>query len=252
MQEGKCAYCETERQLCNSHAIPHSVFKKIHRAASGQALTLDTSGNPPALSNESGADLLLCECCEAQMNTRFDAYGYNWMNCARKHLSSIPSPRRSIPVDPTRMAQFIASVLWRCSISSSKTYRGFSLPPAEVNLFLSAIAKGADPFITMSFSIKDIFDGNDHYSQKQLETFIFPPIGYDGSIERTQLRLYTMSMMGFHLAVTSPRLPYAIRSKPSHLLRKSKHIFIRKTDFRKIPSYGKYIEAGSLSLFPHV
>jgi len=76
MSIGQCRLCLNQRPLCNSHALPNSVFKSILRKNAGNAKVIFYDVTTPARNSSDtwGAELL-CKDCEAKLNHKYDAYG---------------------------------------------------------------------------------------------------------------------------------------------------------------------------------
>ncbi|TOM85844.1 hypothetical protein CGH68_20855, partial [Vibrio parahaemolyticus] len=74
----KCQLCLCKSELCNSHAIPDSVFRSLFKQGNGQAIEL-SSGEliPNRKSQDSWATDQLCSGCEVKLNITYDQYGLN-------------------------------------------------------------------------------------------------------------------------------------------------------------------------------
>lgn len=128
---GICRLCLESRPLCNSHALPNSIFNYILRKNDGKAIVLaDDKDTPVQFSSDTWDAELLCADCERRLNENYDAYG---MALFRGHEGATRREDegiRFLRVDRKRLRMFFLSVLWRVSVSTHPSYSNINLPVA--------------------------------------------------------------------------------------------------------------------------
>jgi hypothetical protein len=131
MRIGLCRLCLMQKPLCDSHALPNSLFNYIFRKNSGKAIVIVDDATTPAHNSSDTWDVeLLCEDCERKLNRKYDAYG---MAVLRGHRGSVAVHGGGVDllkVDRRRLRMFFLSVLWRVSVSSHPNYSNIDLPHA--------------------------------------------------------------------------------------------------------------------------
>lgn len=131
MRIGLCKLCLSQKPLCDSHALPNSLFNYILRSNSGKAIVItDDEDTPARLSSDTWDVELLCETCERKLNRNYDSYGIavfrGHQGAVSKHSEGVDLLR----VERRRLRMFFLSVLWRISVSNHPSYLNISLPHA--------------------------------------------------------------------------------------------------------------------------
>jgi len=143
MKSGICKLCMTQRELCDSHALPNSAFKYIFRQSEGKAIVLtDDSQTPIKTSSDSWSDYLLCLVCEKILNDGFDQYGIAVFRGDKGHTRILNEGILFGDVDKQRLRMFFLSLLWRISISPHDSYRNIDLPYVLKEELRDAFFKG--------------------------------------------------------------------------------------------------------------
>jgi hypothetical protein len=130
-----CTLCGLDRKLIKAHAVPEAFFRELR-----------VNGEVPVLvSGEQGRFLkkapigvydegILCEVCEPTFGA-IDDYGINVLlkdfGTYFKPLSKSGETAgfESTTADPSRLLQFLVSVLWRASMSTHPFYSKVALGP---------------------------------------------------------------------------------------------------------------------------
>ncbi|OEE77128.1 hypothetical protein A1OQ_05665 [Enterovibrio norvegicus FF-162] len=123
-----CKLCRNNTELCDSHAIPDSLFKSIFSSGSGQAILLDGSENKPIRqTQDSWSTEQLCMRCEKKLNESYERYslkalrgGYGFERTEGGVLFS--------ELNTQTVRHFVAAILWRASVSKHDSYAAVTLP----------------------------------------------------------------------------------------------------------------------------
>lgn len=233
---GICHLCKNLRPLCNSHAIPHSFFKDLHRQNSGQAIVISSAPGSLRKSNESGVDRLLCSKCENILGNGLDGPAYHWMKFVRKKLLKGPISG-GIEIDSLLIAKFITSVFWRCSVSNNPLYKNIFVTTHEREIMRVGSVENENPFEHMSFSIADLYDSKNQFNGTSLAEFILPPTTWTNPNKNSKQKLLFLTITGFLLVLIVPRVKPSERSRPTYLSPKKDRIFLRPSDIRTNPIF---------------
>ena len=124
-----CKLCRTKKELCNSHAIPDSIFKVIFRSNSGKAILI--SYDPDKVngySQDSWATEQLCEKCDRKLNKSFEEYSRKALSGSFNNFTRLENGVHFESLDTLKIRQFIVAIMWRASISEHGSYKAISLP----------------------------------------------------------------------------------------------------------------------------
>ncbi|MGU3796416.1 hypothetical protein [Vibrio diabolicus] len=173
----KCKLCRTPSELCNSHAIPDSLFKSIFSAGSGQAILLDgADGVPIKKTQDSWATKQLCKRCESKLNTYYEDYSQKVLR--NKFGSERTESGVSFQnIDTQIIRSFVAAILWRVSISDHKNYAAITLSD-KLNEKLRFTLNTSSEISKRTFSVRgfkliDSTEGS--FSRKNLRDCIISP-----------------------------------------------------------------------------
>lgn len=175
MQPDACPYCMNSNDLCRSHAIPSSFFRPMQRSGSGQAIRISNDDRPSIKSNDTGAALLLCRRCEHTFNHLFDTPADTFCNQVTPLYRSSNNAILRSDADPTPIAGFILSVIWRESRSNSPLYNLFKLNKTLDIIILNILKSNANLFELFSFKLSRISDRADHFTREDLSNVAFGP-----------------------------------------------------------------------------
>jgi hypothetical protein len=178
---GICRLCLKRQPLCDSHALPNSVFKYILRKNAGKAIVITDDATSPARKSSDTWDAeLLCAECEKKLNREYDAYG---MAVFRGHKGSVRADRNSVEllhIDRRRLRMFFLSVVWRVSVSHHPSYSNIDLPHAWEEELRSAFdEERAIPDSRYTVALYKMRDSTPvgGFSNDDLRSFIAAPFG---------------------------------------------------------------------------
>jgi hypothetical protein len=207
MRDGICKLCLEYRPLCDSHALPNSLFNYILRKNDGKAVVIADDANTPVQFSSDTWDVeLLCVDCERSMNEKYDAYGLAVFRGHEGAALRESEGVRLVRIDRKRLRMFFLSVLWRISVSSHPNYSNIDLPvPWEEDL-RSAFHNGRpihDSRYTVAvYKMRDTTPEGG-FSNEDLRGFIMAPFGrrYDSFIS------VCFPFLGFFVETFFPKVP---------------------------------------------
>ena len=180
---GKCKLCEKEDELCKSHAIPDSLFRKLFAKDSGKAIKL-SDDDFVQYTNESGWDYQLCRKCEAHLNFSYDKNAIKYLTHTEFQVSALCGVvLRKIDVASIRM--FYLSVLWRAVNSNNTIYAkiknsvDFALNEKLRNSLLLGVCF---PERECMVSLQFLFDPDRVLDKNSFATLICTPFIFDGCV----------------------------------------------------------------------
>lgn len=171
---GTCALCLTDGPLCQSHALPHALFKEIHRRNNGSAIAISSGGEILHKTSDSGKAYLLCRSCENRLNLDFDAPAINALKQAR--AQQFPRPGTTIKVSSDVLGWFMLSVAWRAVVSGARVYADLRMPAGMSEALRSMIwLRGDSPHDVASYFISDLYDSHGTFTRTALNDFVVVP-----------------------------------------------------------------------------
>lgn len=174
----KCKLCRIKSELCNSHAIPDSVFRSLFKKGNGQAIKLSSNERTPnCKSQDSWATEQLCNKCETKLNINYDQYGLNLLRgkvgdiekgCEGVHFSNI---------DTLKFKSFVLSVFWRCAVSEHQNYKIIEVSSVFLELIRSSLVKSAKvPKNSCTVFVQRLVDTKESgFSEPNLRELIVSP-----------------------------------------------------------------------------
>lgn len=151
-----CALCGLDRKLIKAHAIPEAFFRELRTGGEIPLLISGVQGHFPKKAPIGVYDEgILCEVCEPRFGA-IDDYGVNvFLKDFHSDFQPISQGDQtagfeSAIADPTRLLQFLVSVLWRASTSMHPFYSKVDLGRHEP---LARLAVN-----TLGFKLSDVFD----------------------------------------------------------------------------------------------
>ncbi|WP_372088452.1 hypothetical protein P7L79_05340 (plasmid) [Tistrella mobilis] len=236
-----CKRCGAVALLCRSHAINDAFFKGIFRENSGKAHHLAIGAEKPVTTSESGWDYLLCEACEAHLNNNLDRWGHRWFKDAQDKIAR-DGWRGKFEIDPTRMARYVASVMWRASVSKAGAYEGFITNPTLRGQLKAVMDDQESPLEDFSVAINLLYDSEGQFSASALRRIILSPISWikrGGQIDRFVI---SMTVEGFLVVASYPKFPWRNRLSSGFLNAQKSYIFMRPSDIRKTAPFPDLLE----------
>lgn len=217
MRPGTCKLCLRSTTLCDSHALPNSLFNYILRKNDGKAIVIvDDAHTPIRYSSDTWDVQLLCADCERLLNQRYDAYG---MSVFRGHQGKVILDSVGVNllrIDRRRLRMFFLSVLWRISVSSHPNYSNIDLPFLWEEDLRSALLEGKP--ITQSRYTVAVYKMRDStpeggFDGESLRNFIMSPFGRSFG----NLMSVCYPFMGFFVETFLPKVPHKYAKRPGVL-----------------------------------
>ncbi len=216
MEHGLCRLCEEFRDLCNSHALPDSAFRRLLREGDGKAISLvDDKDTPVRYSSDSWGANLLCLSCEDKLNRAYDEYGIGVLTGQKCSVQRVDSGVTFRNIDRPRFRMFFLSLLWRASISHHENYRNIDLPHTWGRELHAALRSGSkvrsSVFAVTIYRLCDSTRGG--FSSDSLRSLIAAPFGraFESFIS------ICIVIYGFFVEVFLPRLPTRFSRRPGVL-----------------------------------
>ena len=193
------------KELCDSHAIPKAVFKPMLRGGTGAISIVDDESTPNANSTDSWDRPLLCLDCEREFNERFDQYGMRVLKGQAGTFEATAHGVRVSGVDQRRLAAFVASVVWRASMSDHPAYaKLFALPPeVKRRLYDSLLGVHGGPRLP-SVALARLVDSAGIFSRAHLREVVLAPFLATG--DNKQAAFMVVSGFVFVLFFSPPTL----------------------------------------------
>lgn len=233
---GICRLCLKRGELCDSHALPNSVFKYIFRKSQGKAIVLTGDSNTAIQnSSDSWSQSLLCYACEGKLNKNFDQYGISVFrgNQGQTKIQDEGIAFRNI--DKVRLKGFFLSLLWRISISQHANYSNINLPYAleeELREALMEERKFRGSLSTVAiYRLRDSTKIDD-FSQEGLREFVMSPFGREytnGPISVCFL------FFGYFIEIFISKIPAKYLSRPGVIAGDTPILLAPYLEFLEVP-----------------
>lgn len=244
MRLGTCRLCQQHRELCDSHALPNSLFNYILRKSDGKAIAVtDDPTTPTQYTADTWDTELLCQDCEESLNNRYDRYG---MAVFRGHIGTVSRGSAGVTitgVDRRRLRMFFLSVLWRISISSHPSYSNIDLPYAwEEELHDALRTDRHVPSARFTVTVYKLRDSTrtGGFDAEALRSFIMAPFGRSfGSLISV-----CFLFLGFFVEVFLPRVPKAYSKRTGVLHGTSRVFFAPYAEVLEIPEIMQLLVRG--------
>jgi hypothetical protein len=239
-----CCSCHRRPSIPNSHAIPRSFFRKISRENSGKFIIINDGADPARNSVDISKAHILCTECEKVFDVKFDR---PIIDAVRKIRSAYEGKKKTIVLDDsTAVRRSLASILWRCSKSSSQLYSAFK-PNQEFEALLETDWRGEGEFC-LAYKLDTLIDSvpfsQGGLSSKDLEMFILPPRlhsvshGYKARAKRGVGTIFVMG--GVVVTALAPR-PSKTRERQSGYMRTDSGISLKGADIWEIPFVKEFL-----------
>ena len=244
MRLGTCRLCEQTRELCDSHALPNSLFNYILRKSDGKAVAvIDDPTTPVRYSADTWDTELLCQDCEESLNNRFDRYG---MGVFRGNIGASSRGSEGVTfagINQRRLRMFFLSVLWRISVSSHPNYSNIDLPYAWEHELHDALRAGRHvPGARFTVAVYRMRDSTpiDGFDAEALRNFIMAPFGRDFGTFISVCFLF----LGYFVEVFLPRVPKAYSKRPGVLYGNSTVFMAPYVELLDIPEIVRILVRG--------
>lgn len=235
MPVGACRLCGNWSELCDSHALPNSLFRNVFRQSAGKAVVVtDDASTPTCYSSDSWDTELLCRACEDLLNERYDKYGVEALRGGAGGVVHGADGVTFTNVDRRRLRMFVLSVLWRMSVSSHRSYSNIDLPSSWEEELHEALHVGKPvPRSRYTVAIYRLRDSTDRggFSNEDLQAIIMSPFArkFPGFISICFL------FFGFFIEVFLPKVPKAYSARPGVLFGASPIFFAPYLEVLDVP-----------------
>lgn len=214
MLVGTCRLCLLHRSLCDSHALPDSLFNYILRKNSGKAIVItDDATTPVQYSADTWETELLCQQCEQLLNRLYDAYGMAVFRGQEGGVLRASEGVLLLRIDRRRLRMFFLSVLWRISVSTHHSYSNIELPAQWEEELRTALLAGRSlpqgKYTVAVYKMRDTTPKGG-FSNEALRSFIAAPFArrFDGFIS------VCYPFLGFFVETFLPRVPEKYAKRP--------------------------------------
>jgi len=176
--KGYCKLCRCFGALENSHAIGDSIFKKITRKSSGQAISFTHDLSEPVhYTQDSWAKPQLCSSCEKLLNTRYEGYGLKVLRGKTKpEVSDSGVSFKSL--DQDRLAKYFLSIIWRAYHSNHPAYANTKMLLSDSEYIRVALLDGVKiPNNKFSIRVSRIMDlsSKPSFTRESIKDLIVSP-----------------------------------------------------------------------------
>lgn len=163
--QGICHRCRLMTKLIDGHSIPNAFVRHAKGEGSLKYIPLGDA-QKIAGARSTGSHPILCSYCDGKLGKDFDKPVFEWTT------KQIPT---ATSIDDATLAQFLASVFWRASLSNHHYYRDFLGSKHALTPFLEqATYESKETFLIASYDVKKMTD--DIFPITALESLIIYPV----------------------------------------------------------------------------
>ncbi|KLV09222.1 hypothetical protein ABT56_03245 [Photobacterium aquae] len=200
----KCQLCLCKSELCNSHAIPDSVFRSLFKQGNGQAIEL-SSGEfiPNRKSQDSWATAQLCSECEVKLNITYDQYG---LNLLRGKVGKVVRHEDGVHfsnIDSLKFKSFVLSIFWRGAVSEHENYRTIQVAPRFLELIRSSLVRkdnvSKNSCTVIVQRLMDTTEGG--FDESNLRNFVVSPFPRKYEVRGQFYSSISMIFLGFYFEI---------------------------------------------------
>lgn len=239
----QCRLCGEFRDLCNSHALPDSAFRRLLREGDGKAVSLmDDKDTPVRYSSDSWGAKLLCSSCEDKLNQAYDKFGIGVLTGQKCSVLRGNSGVTFRSIDRQRFRMFFLSLVWRISISDHENYQNIKLPHNWEQILRAALQSGSkvrsSEFTVTIYRLRD--STPEGFSFDDLRGLIPSPFG------RAFDRVISICFViyGFFVEIFLPRLPARLSNRPGVLTGNMSVFFTPYLEIMDVPELVSLMASG--------
>ena len=172
-----CALCTETKELCRSHIIPDSYFRKMKQQSNGLLVEFDTDPETVVKKGiDSWWEYLLCKDCEKKC----EALETRWIPRLREAGKKFTSVEQFVPLaqfEYHSFRRFMLSVLWRSSVSKQPEFGPVRLTPPAAEVLRAIVygEKNAPPENVLAIRVRKIFDATGAMSAESFEHMVMAP-----------------------------------------------------------------------------
>lgn len=226
-----CKFCEKDRVLLNSHAIPNSIFKRMFRQDSGKARVITADSNTPThFSSDSWKEKMLCAECEHFFNSKYEKYSLEILRGVEYNDNGVTLRG----LDATKLAGFCISIFWRAANSGHPSYDKVFIPQPwndQVRKFLrdNQFVPRKDVCVKLNRLIDRTPNG---FTLEVLKSMVMSPF-----FRRYEYGKYSFLFLleGFLVEIFMPGLKYKERSGNGIINKNKKILLVPYVDVFDVP-----------------
>lgn len=229
-----CKLCRQMKDICKSHAIPNSFFKKIFRPNNGQGILITEDIEDYTKTQDSWAVHQLCKDCEGLLNREYEAYSISLLRENEGMVVKTAEGVRFNQINANKLYMFFIAILWRAALSDHDYYSKVAFPYQFENkniaekMRLSILNNGPFPVNTVSLKISKIVDSNFGYTELALKDFITAP---DFKIDGGKLCVY-FAVEGHFIEIYMPGFSYKDRYRMNIIERTKGTVFFPNLEIK--------------------
>lgn len=233
-----CRLCNEEKELCQSHAIPDSIFTVLFSRNSGKAILLTSDEREIEYITDSLDTKQLCDGCEKWLNQSYESYSINLLRNTYRNTEIKDDGVHFIKVDVDQFMKFILAIFWRAAVSTHECYKGAVmaqelLPKNGAEKLRKSLYENSEiPSNLFSVKIRRLRDSTGCWDLKTLKDLIvvpFPsPYGKDKKVS------VNFAIEGFYFSVVMPGLSDKGRRQDLVLYPKGEQFVSKYIDFLSI------------------
>lgn len=226
-----CKFCEEDRELLNSHAIPNSIFKRIFRQDSGKATVITADSNTPTyFSSDSWKEKMLCPDCEQFFNSKYEKYSLEIIRGAVYHDKGVTFK----DLEATKLVGFCISIFWRAANSSHQSYDKVLIPETWNEQIRTCLFDGQ--FVSRKYvcvKINRLIDRTPKgFSLEELRSIVMSPIFRRYGYGRYS---FLFLLEGFLVEIFMPGLKYKEKDRKSTINKNQKILLVPYIDVFDVP-----------------
>lgn len=200
----KCKLCCIKSDLCNSHAIPDSVFRALFKKGNGQAIVISSDDfSPNKKSQDSWATDQLCASCESKLNINLDQYG---LSLLRGKVGSVTKTKEGVHfenIDTLRFKTFLLSIFWRGAMSQHENYKLIKVPSRFIELIRSSLIRSANvsknSCTVITQRLIDSTEGG--FNEHNLREIVVSPFPRTYEVSGEKYNSISMIFLGFYFEI---------------------------------------------------
>lgn len=200
----KCQLCLCKSDLCNSHAIPDSIFRSLFKQGNGQAIEL-SSGEfiPNKKSQDSWSTDQLCSKCEEKLNITYDQYG---LKLLRGKIGNVTRDKDGVHfsnINSLKFKSFILSIFWRGAVSDHDSYKKIQVTPYFLERIRFCLVRTANvsknSCTVIVRRLVDTTEGG--FNESNLRNIVVAPFPRQYEVRSEFYRSISMIFLGFYFEI---------------------------------------------------
>ncbi|MEJ5026393.1 hypothetical protein [Brucella anthropi] len=225
---GICAFCQQEKKLSRSHAIPNSYFRSAK--SNGQAIKYKTDGSQNSVTQASGDYPMLCAECESHFNVSYDIP-------IQRIIEELKTKQVLSTTDARIFSRAILSIAWRSSKNETEFYQNFTLSRHDEDRIKTIFSDSSHKILSQyAVRVSKLFD-HIHGDNVNLSKIVMSPRILNN---KNGVNL-TFMFGGCFIEILTPRPPRPIAISEYYLRAGRGKNTIRTISVYSVPHYGENI-----------